>query len=87
MRVEVAKQQNDLKKEQTHRPDGRDSSEPGKNDFSNQWFNLEEEKRAHENRQRVQKIRWMNPHVYSEPRRSGGTDYTKRRAALQLFFL
>ena len=50
MRVEVAKQQNNLKKEQAHRPDGRDSSEPGKNDFSNQGFNLEEEKRAHENR-------------------------------------
>src|SRR5690242_287816 len=87
MRVEVAKQEDYLKEQQADRPDRRDSSKPGKNDFSNQRLHLEEKKRAQENRHRVQEIRWMNPHVSPEPRRRDGRDYTKRSASLQLFFL
>ena len=87
MRVEVAKQQDNLKEQQANRPDRRHSSKPRKNDFSDQWFNLEEQKRAQENGQSVQETRWRIPHVSPGPGRRDGRDYTKREASLQLFFL
>src|SRR5215470_16652155 len=56
MRIEVAKQQEHLKEKQADRPDCGDSPEPGKDDLSNQRFNLKEQQRAQENGQRAQEI-------------------------------
>src|SRR5689334_2035322 len=84
--VEVAEQKNHLKKQQADCPDCRDSTEPGKNDLCDQRFHLKQEKRAHENRQRIQEVRRVSPHLYPERRRRVESDYTYARTALYRFF-